>query len=397
MKTKDFFSGVLGVVLALGLLVVGCASAPDLTGVTTYYVNAAGNDKNSGISEDKAFKTLTYAVTVASTSTVKKITVLGKLNEMVKISNCGKTEILITGKQNANEAEQAVLTGKDFVFNIKGDSKIKLEHLQLTQSINAIEIREKADVTIGAGVKIYGNSANSGPGVWILDGTLLLEGDAQISDNTATNGGAIACTNGGIIIIKDNVRISNNKTTLHGGAFDIRDSSLLIQDNVQIDGNSAPYGGALTIVDGSKVTMKGQSAIINNISTGVKSTDGGGGAVFLDSGSLTMHDNSKIANNNASYGGGVFVLNGILTMENNASIENNTTPTTGTGNRGGGVLLSHDGSPKLIMRDNSIITRNSSADGGGVFNEFGEIVQEGGKVVDNKATVGKADIAELGE
>jgi ABC-type glycerol-3-phosphate transport system substrate-binding protein len=72
---------VLGFAL---LLFAACGSAPssktsDLTGVTSYYVRADGNDKNTGTSEDSPFKTLTKALEAAEKTSVKKITVIGTL------------------------------------------------------------------------------------------------------------------------------------------------------------------------------------------------------------------------------------------------------------------------------------------------------------------------------
>jgi hypothetical protein len=67
---------------AFGFVLTGCgsasdAAAPDLTGVSSYYARADGDDGNAGISEDAPFRTLQRAV--AAATPVRKITVIGTL------------------------------------------------------------------------------------------------------------------------------------------------------------------------------------------------------------------------------------------------------------------------------------------------------------------------------
>jgi hypothetical protein len=75
---------MLAMALVCGFVLAGCASgpkaaAPDLTGVTSYYVRADGNDKNAGISGDAPFKTLQRTLEAAAKTPVKKVTVIGTL------------------------------------------------------------------------------------------------------------------------------------------------------------------------------------------------------------------------------------------------------------------------------------------------------------------------------
>jgi hypothetical protein len=154
MKKNSICSWVTGVLLVTWFVLAGCGSSPaasapvDLTGVTSYYVRADGNDTNAGTNEAAPFKTLAKAVEAAAKTSVKKITVIGTLAENTTIKDADSTdkmpqkiidatgeqdmakamaglrvatitwsldernpdEILITGKSDASGAERAVLT-----------------------------------------------------------------------------------------------------------------------------------------------------------------------------------------------------------------------------------------------------------------------------------------------
>jgi hypothetical protein len=99
------------------------------TSAASYYVSAAGNDDNDGLTEATAFKTLQTAVQNAQAGTVKRITVIGTLNETSETmsivfkflngtvfsfsgSDENTAEITITGKPGATGADRAVLSAK---------------------------------------------------------------------------------------------------------------------------------------------------------------------------------------------------------------------------------------------------------------------------------------------
>ena len=88
-------------------------SAPDLTGVTSYYVRDDGNDSNAGTSEGTPFKTLAKALEAAAKTPVKQITVISALtySRNSTVINSGSEDILIRGKSGAAENEKAVLKG----------------------------------------------------------------------------------------------------------------------------------------------------------------------------------------------------------------------------------------------------------------------------------------------
>jgi hypothetical protein len=103
-QRKAFFVFAAVAAFVAGLALAGCASSSsgastatakpsvDLTGVTSWYVNAAiGADSNAGTSEAAPFKTLQKAVDAAAATAVKKITVIGKVTGETNIKNTDAT------------------------------------------------------------------------------------------------------------------------------------------------------------------------------------------------------------------------------------------------------------------------------------------------------------------
>lgn len=88
--------------------------------VKSYYVSAQGNDEtNNGRTEATAFRTLRKAIEVASKGIIKRITIIGTLNQASENSSTMFTkavffieyneedELFITGKENASGKEKA--------------------------------------------------------------------------------------------------------------------------------------------------------------------------------------------------------------------------------------------------------------------------------------------------
>ena len=142
MNKRVFFAaGSLFAALLMGGCATGpAASAPDLSGVTSYYVRADGSNLNDGLTEETAFKSLWIAVHAAKNGPIKTITVLGTLNLKSEgtnssypdfvfiISDTGGSEVTIRGG-----AEQGVLSGGSGrgVMLIQGDARIRLENLRI--------------------------------------------------------------------------------------------------------------------------------------------------------------------------------------------------------------------------------------------------------------------------
>ena len=307
-------------VLVLGiatLLFASCGSSPsstktskepDLTGVTSYYVRADGNDSNAGISEDKPFKTLAKAVLAASKTKVKTVTVIGKLDTgEIVIKDSGTDEILITGKADASDSEKAVLTVAELpdrganTVQITGNSNIKLEYITLnTGSSMAIIFASGNNVklTLGKNSVVSGNGKDAeigskyGGGILMLDGTLIMMDNATVTNCLAERGGGIAVPRNGKMIMQDNAVISNNYASVSGGGVYLEDSNLEIKNNAIIKGNTAMDNGLY-----------------------------GGGGIYCEAGTIKLQNNSSVTGNTAPEGGGIYLRQSSLQTADGVEIE----------------------------------------------------------------------------
>jgi hypothetical protein len=354
MKGKKLLL-LFGVLWVCGL--VGCASSPatpDLTGVTSYYVRANGNDRNAGISEEEPFRTLTRAVEVAAKTPVKKITVIGKLEESVRIEDTDPTirqitkimdatgtddfaavlaanvgiaqiqgvydepdpdEILITGKPGATGAEKAVLTttdNKNILLIL--DSTIRLEYIEIggitINSGDPAVVVGGGRLTLAKGTKII-NTTSLDPlaGIAVIEGLLVMCDDAEVSGNVAKDNVGIYLDDS-VLYMRDNAIVTGNRaTTGNGGGIALSGSTLDMRDNALVTNNSAGNAG------GGIITF----------------TDTEGGFTSL----IRMSGNARVTKNTAKVGGGI-LLQDRLEMSGNAQVTGNTATSAGGGVRGEG-------------------------------------------------------------
>jgi hypothetical protein len=281
----------------------------------SYYVSAAGNDLNNGLSEAAAFKTLAHAVSQAAQSdTVKTVTVIGTLNEASETmsashkeqrgtvfacfgSGDNPAEITITGKPNAADAERAALSAKGSqagVLAVGGSLAIRFEHIEISGGERprqhqaagidrrgedtGIDMRgEGIRVTLGPGAVVRGNQG-VGVNVYHAVSSCVIDG-GEIRDN---GGGVYVSMNCSLTLL--NGTIANNKTPTNGAG-------------VGTWGDVVMSGGSIT-----------------GNSTGDTGCYFGGGVAVMSSGTFTMSGGS-ITGNTAGIGGGIFVYhNGVFTQ-----------------------------------------------------------------------------------
>jgi hypothetical protein len=426
-------TGAVLAALIMGFVLAGCGStpaAPDLTGVTSYYVRANGNDKNAGTSEAAPFKTLAKAVEAAAKTPVKKITVIGTLAGNTIIKDTDKTakiptksfqsvvvngisivradlpgvaeidwsvdekdpdEILITGKPDASGAERAVLTPAkhNTAILIIGISTVRLEHIEIS-GLKSTE--ELSGVLIGNGVLTLARGAkitnNRDGGLYANNSVVIMREDAEVSNNEGANLVGVSLANGSLLVMRDTSRVTGNKTTDGaGGGVALNGASLLMQDNAEISGNSAAKGAGAGIFARadtksgfvSRITMSGKSLVSGN-----KAEFAGSGVTVVGS-TLLMQDDAAITGNRAGQnGGGVLAFNdgenrGQITMSGNAAVRDNT-----TAEAGGGIAV---GGAAVTMSDNAAVSGNSAAlSGGGIIvsndeGQLGEVTMSGSAAV----------------
>jgi predicted outer membrane repeat protein len=218
-------------------------------------------------------------------------------------------------------------------------------------------------------VRVAGNHAHAGSGLYELSGTLYVF-NSHFIDNIAEAsgfGGAIG-QNGGAAIIS-NTSFSGN-TGGSGGAI----ASLFVS-NLQVtasdfDGNTANvWGGAIYLQDDTVEANIAGSSFTNN-QTLTTTAVYGGGAIWLTHGGLTLADDT-LANNIAGGPGGALDVHGGQVTLTNVTVSGNTAKDSG-----GGVYVTSDGinNPAIVTLNNVTINgnladsdNNNTGDGGGLF------------------------------
>jgi hypothetical protein len=301
-----------------------------------YYVNGLTGrddwpDVYNGGSESHPFKTLAYAVSKAAASpSIDHIFVSGELNasnqtgssdSVIAINGTGNKKITVTGISNATLRGSS---GKR-ALSIAGGADLVLENLIVTGG-NAgtgadgggIRITGNSKVKFSGG-SITGNSARSGGGVFVGEGSSdmsefsLMGG--SINGNTAVGtatalaslaGGGGVCVNGNATFWLGSGTVSNNTTAGSGGGVLVRG---VVRGYTSADENSG-------------FLMSGGS-VSGNKSNGGASPHGGGG-VYVATGEFDMSGGEITGNESTRQGGGIFVHSAaIFTGWGNASITGN--------------------------------------------------------------------------
>jgi predicted outer membrane repeat protein len=351
----------------------------------SYYVHAGGDDiNNNGMSEGAPFKTLKRAVEVASQGTIKKITVLGTLNEssegrisnistssgadaVFKIKTNSENEVTITGKPNAALQERAILSAADTqksVVRIVGHSSIRFEHIEIsganTDNAGAgIYVETSSSkLTLGNDAiirnNISTNTTSGGGGVYMDGGSIIMEEGSEISRNSASRGGGICYGwKGGSVILKGG-SIKNNKAESLGGGIYYQNVIFTMQDGEIIDNIAGKDGGGIYGGDPRAFIIQG-GMICNN------SAKNNGGGIYLDVVSLVdkvleIH-NGEISNNKSEFGAGVYLGNGGKLTLINGKIANNMAEFVG-----GGVYIAKEG---VFSQSSGDVSGNTAGNGEG--------------------------------
>jgi hypothetical protein len=344
--------------------------------IKAYYVRQNGSDVHDGVSEETAYKTLTKAVESVKNGAIKRIIVVGTLDEKSEsrapchlphdpdgksvfyIVDSGTEEITISGREEARLSGtyehadfNSFLLDRDAkrVIRVAGNSHIRFEHITIAGG-NA-----NPTPAVGSGQVIA-----EGGGILVSGGAVVTLGEGTvIKRNYAVwRGGGISVCGGSVII--DGGMISGNVSLTEGGGISLCARRFPLVDNRVIDaplGESAEYyypKAALKII-------KGQ--IVNNIS------DKGGGISVLsheasETADIEMAGGEITGNHASSYGGGVFMDSGKFEMS-------------------GGIIRGNKTDRSL-----KIIEFSEVFHGGGVYTMLGVFIFRGGSITDNEARFG---------
>ena len=342
---------------ALTSVFYSCASFGKKPVSDTYYVQADGNDRNDGLSEDKPFRSLFKAMVMANTGSIKTITVIGTLDvnseqssnkeRVFFIQGMGTSPILITGKNSENDPPvlSALESGRRAVL-IRGNVPIRFENIEISGG----EVSEE-----GGGMGIGpGSSVTLGPG-------------AVIRNNRSDNiGGGVLIAQGGSLFI-DGGKIADNRSLAVGGGIAlVGKNSTVIFASGEISGNHAQGGGGIAVSQEARFTLSGGTIVGNTADIA------GGGAIVNLAGLFTMESGLILGNVSSGSGGGIALLErGVIILEDGEIRENRA------GEHGGGIASDTTGS--IIVKGGFISANSASVRGGGVFSA-GSFIKSAGKI-----------------
>ncbi len=297
-----------------------------------------------------------------------------------------KTEDVLdeeTGEPTGETTEK-VIVGKGGAFYINSNSTFKCTSITATGN-NAgnggFMYSGYSEITIDGDSSFKFNSATSeesqhgGGAFYLSDCTGSING-AEISENTASNGGAVA------IFKSDDFKFNNcifdkNTVTATGGTFYVNTSTIVV-DACKITESYGKGNGGIIYSTTSNITVKGSELSTN---------DGGNGLIYLTKTTLTStndkylnntskygvyHINSKsnvtinngtMNNNTAKFGAGIYIPNGTLTI-NGLSASGNKA----TGGNGGVInITSKAGVTTAVTINNATFTNNQAETGGAIY------------------------------
>lgn len=307
--------------------------------------------------------------------------------------------------------------------------------------------RSLSVLNIGGNAQISANSATSGGGIDVAVGELLINDNAEISENTAERYGGGIANYGNTVTIADDVKILNNTAQNGGGIYFSSATATSVSIHGLIQGNSAftaggvyingmqqgelnlsraqfiqnrttsyDHAGGLAIYSNSSsdtslsVTMEGTvfdgnrtggrgsglyinyelSAIINLIMDGCRiennsgAEDGGGMHIRASGNSTILIQNSTISNNSGNYGGGAYIIHNNVDQAN--LIIRNVTFNSNNSGIGAGLYID-SGNIAALLSGVTITNNTSSQSGGGleIAPALGSVV-----IVNNSSFIGNS-------
>ena len=266
--------------------------------------------------------------------------VLPDITKNVSIIGPGYTYLTV----NANG------TGRVFTINSSGSNKtVTISGLTITggndvNSGGAIFVSAGDTLNLSSSVISYSHAPNGG-GIFNA-GDVVMNG-CSIENNSAQQyGGGIYTQTGAMTIVNSSIQ-ANAAVGFYGGGMFIRDGVVNF-DNSVIGANTAPWGGGLSMAQGTTTILR--SVLANNTAS-----NGCGGGIYTQDGTLTV-SNSNITMNTAGTpdsgwsGGGIF-----------ANMNFTLTDSIVYGNQaGGGAGLTVQGNGVIV---NSTISGNTSTFG----------------------------------
>ncbi|KAA1257883.1 putative outer membrane protein PmpB precursor [Rubripirellula obstinata] len=228
---------------------------------------------------------------------------------------------------------------------------------QATFSGGGIQAQQNGTIDIRSGATFTNNTNRA---IESTDGVLTVTGpDVLFQDNPQ---GAIRVF-GGVADISNSTFLSNESANI-GGAIRVEDSTLTVSDSTFTDNTAEQDGGAIAATNESTITIS-EGTFERNIATQ------SGGAIANEQSTMTV-SNSVLRENQALAAG----LAGLF------------------GPTGGGAAYNLGGTLEVrdsIITDNRAITNDGA--GGGLLNDSGTIIVQGGTITLNQAATAGGGLA----
>ncbi len=236
----------------------------------------------------------------------------------------------------ATRAGMGVLAGYDSVINMglqAGDAP-RISGNTSTTNYGGGAYLVDSELNMDFGASIAGNTAETmGGGVALNRSTLIMNGNAKVSNNTTRQGvGGGILANNSTVDLSDNAAVFGNSVMAddgNGGGIYLQNapSLLTISDKVKVYDNNAAFGAGIFLhvetelqmsggavstniatLDGSGIYSRGKATISGGVVDDNRTVSGNGGGIYLTSEGSATISGSSITNNSApnGYGGGVY-------------------------------------------------------------------------------------------
>lgn len=184
-----------------------------------------------------------------------------------------------------------------------------------------------------------------------------------LSNNSADNGGAIACDGGGLIAMA-NVQLALNDASLDGGGVYLNNGCAFEQfGGMFLQGvllnDAGGFGGGIYANNGSSIDIMGSTSGFG-LAAVISNTAANGGGIAVSGGSTLYAANASISDNDAtSTGGGIRSNSGHVVIERTApgaqcfsetrcsQLSNNSAAGTDPGFSGGGAIATFGGTLEI--------------------------------------------------
>jgi hypothetical protein len=255
-------------------------------------------------------------------------------------------------------------------------------YTSIQAAIQAAPKSANTTITIGAGT--YNENVNTlGKNL-----SLVGAGEGQTVIQAPPTGGTVVTIPSGTVTIGDMLLEDGNAEDGGGmnnaGTLTVRSSSIV--SNTAFEGGGIYNTGTLTMINGAQAIAMGRNNAKDDgggiFNTGTLSLGGGrliadigsniagnhGGGIFNFKGVLTVTNSDLLLNTAADGGGisndygGIASLNGVMITNNTAMLSN------GTGLLSTGAGISNEVGGQLTLT-NSVVTQNTGATGGGIWND----------------------------